>query len=66
MGKKDKKESVVEPIINPLNAVVRDFKQHMKATDVKLKGKTYDEVLELIVDHCQTLLAKHAQAGSAQ
>jgi hypothetical protein len=63
MGKKKDKAASVTPIINPLNAVVKDFKAHMKATGVKLKDKTYDQVLELFVDHAQHLLAKQAEAG---
>jgi len=61
--KKKDKLSNVQPISNPLNAVVKDFKTHMKTSGVKLKDKTYDEVLELLVDHCQGLLSKQAQAG---
>jgi uncharacterized membrane-anchored protein YhcB (DUF1043 family) len=55
-----KKESEVQPISNPLNAVVADFKTHMKVTGVKLKTLTYDEVMEHLVDHCQDLLEKHS------
>jgi hypothetical protein len=64
MAKEKKKETEVTPIINPLNAVVKDFKAHMKSkrvSGVKLKSMTYDEVLEALADWCQTLLAEHAQ-----
>jgi hypothetical protein len=67
MAKKKQKvkdpNSNVQPITNPLNAVVKDFKAHMKATDRKLKDMTYDQVLEALVDHCQDLLSKQAHAG---
>jgi hypothetical protein len=61
MGKKGKPLADVQPISNPLNAVVKDFKSHMKTTGVKLKSLTYDEVLEKLVDHCQDLLEKKDQ-----
>lgn len=64
---KDKKKKLadVQPIVNPLNAVVKDFKAHMKAAGVKTKDLTYDQVLEKLVDHCQLLLQHNAtqQAG---
>lgn len=55
-----KKKSNVQPISSALDAVVADFRKHMKATDVKLKEQTYDQVLELMADHCQQVLAEHA------
>jgi hypothetical protein len=58
---KKKEPNVVRPISNSLKAVVEDFRENMKTTGVKLKGKTYDEVLELLVDYGQTMLAEHAQ-----
>lgn len=53
----------VQPIVNPLNAVVKDFKSHMKVTGVKVKDLTYDQVLEKLVDHCQDLLARTREVG---
>ena len=65
MAKKKDKKAGVQPISNPLNAVVKDFKTHMKATSVKLKDLTYDEVLEKLVDHCNDLLEAHSRAQTA-
>lgn len=67
MAKKQKEQQAeVSPIVSPLNAVVADFKSHMKATGVKVKSLTYDEVLEKLVDHCQDLLSKHSGESSTQ
>ena len=56
MAKAKEKKTNVTPIRDPVKAVVKDFRQHMKVTGVKLKTLTYDEVLEKMVDHCQNLL----------
>jgi hypothetical protein len=64
MAKAKTKKVEVAPIINPLNAVVKDFKRYMKLKSnnaVKLKSMTYDEVLEALVDYCQASLAERAQ-----
>lgn len=66
MAKNKMKQAEIQPIRNPLNAVVADFKAHMKATGVKVKLLTYDQVLEHLVDHCQNLLAQHNQAEASQ
>jgi hypothetical protein len=67
MGKKkDKAKSNVTPIGNSLNAVVKDFKAHMKTTSVvKLKDMTYDQVLEKLVDYCNDSLEARSRAQTA-
>lgn len=67
MAKDKKKKGLadVQPISNPLNAVVKDFKAHMKTTGVKLKDRTYDQVLELLVDHCQDLIETRSREQTA-
>lgn len=59
MGKKKDKLGEVTPISNPVNAVTKDFKAHLKATGIKAKDLTYDETLEKLADWCGNMLEGH-------
>jgi uncharacterized membrane-anchored protein YhcB (DUF1043 family) len=65
MGKKKDRKANVIPIGNSLDAVVKDFKKHMKTTGVKLKDLTYDQVLERLVDHSNDLIEERSRQATA-